>query len=470
MTATPDLRALPSVDRLLATPEAQDLLAHVARPLVVETLRAVLDERRRLLRSGGDGGSGEAQAPAGVDAAQVVQEAAARLAHFAHPPLIPVVNATGVLLHTNLGRASLPDEVIQAIVTAARGPVALEYDLADGRRGDRDELIADDLAALTGAAAATVVNNNAAAVVLVLNTLADGREAVVSRGELVEIGGSFRLPDILVKSGARLREVGTTNRTHLQDYRAAIGPETALLLKVHTSNYRVVGFTSSVELRELVTLGREQGLPVVEDLGSGALVDLTTLGLAKEPVVRERIAAGADLVTFSGDKLLGGPQAGIIVGRADLVARVRANPLRRALRPGKLALAGLAATLRLHRTAPDLVQTFPMLRAACRSLESIEETAYEAAELLARALGGGYRVALIESECEIGSGALPDTRLPSRALAVTHASEGPDAIARRFRASDPPIIGRIRDDAFLLDLRTIVDATSVVPRAPKGQP
>jgi L-seryl-tRNA(Ser) seleniumtransferase len=374
-----------------------------------------------------------------------------------------VVNATGVLLHTNLGRASLPEEVVQEIVTTARGPVALEYDLGEGRRGDRDDLVAADLAALTGAPAATVVNNNAAAVMLVLNTLADGREAIVSRGELVEIGGSFRIPEILAKSGARLREVGTTNRTRLDDYRAAIGPATALLLKVHTSNYRIVGFTSAVELEELVALGRDHDLPVVEDLGSGALVDLTTLGLPKEPVVRERVAAGAALVTFSADKLLGGPQAGIVVGRADLVARLRANPLRRALRPGKLALAGLAATLRLYRTAPNLTDAFPLLRAACRTLESIEETAYEAAELLARALGSGYRVALVESECEIGSGALPDARLPSRALAVTHVSEGPDELARRFRAADPPIVGRIRDDAFLLDVRAITDAASLVP-------
>ena len=237
-----------------------------------------------------------------------------------------------------------------------------------------------------------------------------------------------------------------------------------MLLKVHTSNYRIVGFTSSVELDALAALGRERGLPVMEDLGSGALVDLAPLGLPGEPVVRERLAAGADLVTFSGDKLLGGPQAGIIAGRADLVTRIRANPLRRALRPGKLALAGLAATLRLYRTTPDLTGTFPFLRAACRPLAAIEETAYEAAELLARALGPAYRIALVESTCEIGSGALPDTELPSRALAVLHPSESPDALARRFRAADPPIIGRIRDGAFQLDLRAIFDPSVVVPR------
>jgi L-seryl-tRNA(Ser) seleniumtransferase len=299
--------------------------------------------------------------------------------------------------------------------------------------------------------------------VLAVGALAAGREVIVSRGELIEIGGSFRIPEILAKSGARLREVGTTNRTRLEDYRGAIGPETGVLLKVHTSNYRVVGFTSAVGLEELVALGRAHGLPVVEDLGSGALVDLAALGLPKEPVVRERIAAGADLVTFSGDKLLGGPQAGIVAGRADLIARLVANPLRRALRPGKLALAALAATLRLYRTSPDLTHVFPTLRAACRSLESIEETAYEAAELVARALGSGYRVALVESACEIGSGALPDATLVSRALAITHAHHGADAIARRFRQADPPIIGRIRDGAFLLDVRAIFDPALLVP-------
>jgi len=467
-----DLRALPSIDRLLATSEARALLARVARPLVTETLRAVLDEQRRALRAGD--GSQVAPEPAPVSgatprllgSAALVQEAARRLARLARPALTPVVNATGVLLHTNLGRAALPDDVVQAVAEAARGAVALEYDLASGRRGDRDDLVAADLAALTGAPAATVVNNNAAAVVLALNTLAEGREVVVSRGELVEIGGSFRMPEILAKSGARLCEVGATNRTHLADYRAAIGPETAILLKVHASNYRIVGFTSAVEARELVTLGREHGLPVVEDLGSGALVDLAALGLPKEPVVRERVAAGVDLVVFSGDKLLGGPQAGIVVGRADLVARLRANPLRRALRPGRLVLAALAATLRLYRMAPDLVQAFPMLRAACRSLESIEETAYAAGDLLARALGPDYRIALVESTCEIGSGALPDAVLPSRAIAITHARHGADAIARRFREGEPPIVGRVRDGAFLLDLRAIVDPALLVPRAP----
>jgi len=461
MSAEP-LRALPSVDRLLATAEARTLLARVARPLLVETLRAVLDEQRTRLRTAGSDRSDLGDVL--LDAETIVTEAGRRLARLAAPVLAPVVNATGVLLHTNLGRAPLPEEVVRAIADAARGAVALEYDLTTGKRAERDDLVAEDLTALTGAPAATVVNNNAAAVLLALNTLAEDREVLVSRGELVEIGGSFRIPDILAKSGARLREVGTTNRTNLADFSAAIGPATALLLKVHTSNYRIVGFTSAVDVRELVALGRERGLPVVEDLGSGALVDLASLGLSKEPVVREQVAAGTDLVTFSGDKVLGGPQAGIIVGRTDAIARLRANPLRRALRPGRLVMAGLAATLRLYRAAPDLGQAFPVLRAACRSLESIEETAYAGAELLSRSLGPDYRIALVESECEMGSGALPGVVLPSRALALRHVRHGPDAIAERFRAAEPAIIGRVQDDAFLLDLRAITDVSVLVPR------
>jgi L-seryl-tRNA(Ser) seleniumtransferase len=453
-----DLRALPSVDRLLSTPEAQELLRRFARPLVTDALREVLEEERHRRRAG----QGNAVS---IDGAALVTVAARKVERLAQPALVNVVNATGVLLHTNLGRALLADDAVAALNSAARSAVALEYDVTGGRRGERDDLVTADLTALTGAPASTVVNNNAAAVLLALNTLADGRDVIVSRGELIEIGGSFRMPEILAKSGARLREVGTTNRTHLDDYRSAIRPETALLLKIHASNYRIVGFTSSVRLEELVALGRTHGLPVVEDLGSGALVDLTAFGLPSEPVVRDRVAAGADLVTFSGDKLFGGPQAGIVVGRADLVARLRNNPLRRALRPGKLTLAALAATLKLYRTATDLTRTLPILRTACRSLESIERAAREAKTLVARALGPDYSVAVVGTTCEIGSGALPNALLQSWALAITHAHEGPDAVARHFRGADPPIIGRIHGGAFLLDLRAIDDPALLVPRA-----
>jgi L-seryl-tRNA(Ser) seleniumtransferase len=284
-------------------------------------------------------------------------------------------------------------------------------------------------------------------------TLAAGREVVVSRGELVEIGGSFRLPEVMAASGARLREVGTTNRTHPGDYREAIGPETALLLKVHTSNYRIVGFTAAVELSELAAIARTAGIPVVDDLGSGALVDLAALGLPAEPLVRQQIDAGADLVTFSGDKLLGGPQSGIVVGRRALIERLARHPLRRALRPDKLTIAALGATLRLYRDAPDLATALPTLRWLTRPLAELERIGNAVAAPLAAALGAGYRVEVVASEAEVGSGAAPARPIPSRALAVTHPELGADAIAARFRAANPPVLGRIFEGRFLLDLR-----------------
>jgi L-seryl-tRNA(Ser) seleniumtransferase len=366
-----------------------------------------------------------------------------------------VVNATGVGLHTNLGRAVLAEDAVAALVSAARGAVALELDLATGRRGDRDRLLAADLCALTGAEAGIVVNNNAAAVLLGVTALAAGREVVVSRGELVEIGGSFRMPEVMAASGATVREVGTTNRTHARDYRAAIGPRTALLLKVHTSNYRIVGFTASVPLPDLVEIGRAAGVPVLDDLGSGALLDLAALGLPAEPLVRERVAAGADVVTFSGDKLLGGPQAGIIVGRRTAVERLASHPLRRALRPDKLTLAALGATLRLYRDSPDLAAALPIVRWLTRPLADLERIGAALAVRLAAALGEDYRVEVVASEAEVGSGAVPAEPIASRALAVTHPRHGADAIATRFREADPPVLGRIYEGRFLLDLRGI---------------
>ena len=451
-------RTIPAVSRLLTASAGAELVARYRRERVVEALRLVLEEVRRVV--------GDAPVPADDE---LLARAAARLAAAAAPTPTRIVNATGVVLHTNLGRALLAEEAIAALVAAARDPVNLELDLATGRRGDRDALVADDLRALTGAEASLVVNNNAAAVLLVLNTLAADREVVVSRGELVEIGGAFRIPDVMAKSGALLREVGTTNRTHLDDFRRALGPTTALLLKVHTSNYRVVGFTATVELAELVALGRQAGVPVVEDLGSGALIDLAPFGLPGEPVVAARIAAGADLVTFSGDKLLGGPQAGIVVGRRALVERLAANPLRRALRPDKLTLAALGATLRLHRDSPDLASALPTLRWLSRPLAEMDAVGRQAAPLLAARLGEGYRVTLVESECEVGSGAAPVVPLPSRALAVEHPRASADEIAARLRAGRPPVLGHIRDGRLLLDLRGIFDAAALaVDLTPEG--
>jgi L-seryl-tRNA(Ser) seleniumtransferase len=399
-----------------------------------------------------------------LEEALLVRRVQALIADEDRSPLRSVVNATGTILHTNLGRALLAKAAIEEIARVAATPVTLEYDLNEGGRGDRDEVVEAELRQLTGAEAATVVNNNAAAVLLALNTLADGKEGVVSRGELIEIGGSFRIPDVMRKSGVVLREVGTTNRTHVQDYAEAITPQTGVLLKVHPSNYRIIGFTSAVDLADLVALGRTHRVPVMEDLGAGALIDLSAYGLPKEPVVAERVAAGADVVTFSGDKLLGGPQAGLIVGRKEIIGQIKKNPLKRALRPDKLTLAALSATLRLYRRSPALLAEIPTLRILTRPLVEIEAIAFQALSLLRVHLGEGFHLAVEDANAQIGSGALPEEKLPSRVIAIRHPQLSGEKIAARFRASDPPILGRIRDDAFLLDLRGIFAAEELVPR------
>ena len=453
------LRALPSVDRVLNTAGAAGVLARTSRGFVVDMIRLVLDDLRQRVAAGelADIPSDEA----------VMAEAAARVDAQRQVPPHAVVNAPGVVLHTNLGRALLAAEAVEAAARAAAQAVTVEYDLTRGERADRDDLVAGDLRALSAAAAATVVNNNAAAVLLALNTLAEGREVIVSRGELIEIGGSFRIPDVMAKSGVVLREVGTTNRTHARDYAEAVNERTALLLKVHTSNYRLVGFTSAVSLEELVQIGRVRGIPVMEDLGSGALIDLSRYGLPKEPVVAERVQLGADLVTFSGDKLLGGPQAGLIVGSQELIGRLKRNPLKRALRCDKLTLAALAATLRLYRTAPDLRTALPTLRWLTRPLGEMDDVGRAALPLLRAALGDGFALELIDAQSEVGSGALPVESLPTRAIGVTHARLGADDIAARFRRSVPPILGRIHAGRFLLDLRGIFAPEEVVPQEPK---
>jgi L-seryl-tRNA(Ser) seleniumtransferase len=372
------------------------------------------------------------------------------------------------VIHTNLGRAMLAEAAVDAVSLAARSPITLEYDLEKGGRGERDRMVEDELCALTGAQAATVVNNNAAAVLLALNTLAEGREVIVSRGELIEIGGSFRIPDVMRKSGAILREAGTTNRTHLHDYAGAIGPQTAMLLKVHPSNYRVIGFTAEVSIAELCGLAAGHGLPVMEDLGSGALVDLRRFGLHYEPVVKERIEAGAGLVTFSGDKLLGGPQAGIIVGRRELIERIRSNPLKRALRCDKLTLAALSATLRVYLRAADLAQTLPVLRLLTRTPNELEIVAARAREILTQRLGADFSIEVGPSASEIGSGAMPGGEIETRVLRITHPAHSADAIAAIFRRARPAIIGRISDGAFTLDMRTIEDPAVLAASFPIG--
>ena len=447
------LRELPSIDRLLN--HCDSLLTRYNREYITEQCRSVLDEVRAEIRQGGRA--------IAVNEESIIERLENRIFIDTRPGHIRVINATGTILHTNLGRALLSRAAIDAMVAVAGHPINLEYDLAAGKRGKREETLESVLMNLTGAEAATVVNNNAAAVLLALNSLAQGKEVLVSRGELIEIGGSFRIPEIMAKSGAILKEVGSTNRTHPADYENAINEKTALLLKVHTSNYKVVGFTAEVTLEELVSIGNKHKLPVMEDLGSGALIDLSKYGLPKEPIVAERIQAGADVVTFSGDKILGGPQAGLIVGKQNLISKMSKNHLQRALRCGKLTLAALEATLRRYRQSPDILQEIPTLRAFTRPIEDIRALGEQLLPRLQAALGGEFGIKLESSTAQIGSGAMPTEELPTMAVSVEHKKLSANAIAQKFRTANPPIIGRIRDDHFLLDLRTIFDAEDLIP-------
>lgn len=452
------LRELPSVDRLLTHARSESLLVRFNREYVTKRCREMLDELRSAIRQG------SSLPEQGLTDESILTRLEQRLNAEHLPKLSRVVNATGTILHTNLGRALLPQPAIEALCRVAGAPVNLEYDLARGERGKRERIIEELLVDLTRAEAATVVNNNAAAVLLSLNTVANEKEVIVSRGELIEIGGAFRIPEVMAKSGAVLKEVGTTNRTHPQDYEQAIGENTALLLKVHTSNYKVVGFVAEVGLPDLVAIGKKHNIPVMEDLGSGALVDLSRYGLPKEPLVADQISLGADIVTFSGDKVLGGPQSGLIVGKRAWVSQISRNPLHRALRCGKLTLAALEATLRIYRQSPNVTDEIPTLKAFTRRVEDITAMGERVVPVLQKALGDRFRLSLEDSTSQIGSGALPTEEIPTKVIAIQHEQMGADRIAEQFRAARPPIIGRIKDGRFLLDLRTVFDPEDVVPK------
>jgi L-seryl-tRNA(Ser) seleniumtransferase len=457
------LRDLPSIDRLLRTGRAESWLATFDREYVTRRCRETLEDIRREIGNGTYPAGGE------LEESAILERIERRIAGDQEPGVVRVVNATGTILHTNLGRAPLPAPAIDAILRVAGGPSNLEYDLGVGARGRREDVVARLLTWLTGAEAATVVNNNAAAVLVAVNTVASGKEVIVSRGELIEIGGAFRIPEIVAKSGAILREVGTTNRTHPADYEQAIGPNTGLLLKVHTSNYRIVGFSSEVGLRELVAIGRRHDKPVMEDLGSGALIDLSRHGLPKEPLVSEQVALGADIVTFSGDKILGGPQSGLIVGARVAVDQIARNPLHRAVRCDKLTIAALEATLKIYQRSPDPVREVPTLRTFTRPLSDLAEMGTRLLPELRRAVGAGCRVSMEDSTSQIGSGALPTEELPTKVVAVESETLSAERVAARFRAARPPIIGRVQDGRFLLDLRTIENPDDLIPRWPAGQ-
>ncbi|WP_151639052.1 L-seryl-tRNA(Sec) selenium transferase [Noviherbaspirillum aerium] len=441
---------LPSVDRVLRWPAIEALIAAHGRTVVLMAIRAELEACRVHAAMAG-----------GISNAVMAEAVAQRIATFVSPSLRRVYNLTGTVLHTNLGRAPLPPEAIAAMVEAASGASNLEYDLGTGERGDRDDHIEAWLCRLTGAEAATVVNNNAAAVLILLNTLALRKEVIVSRGELVEIGGAFRLPNIMTRAGCKLHEVGTTNRTHLRDYADAVSNRTGLLMKAHTSNYRIEGFTASVDETLIADVAGAKGLPFAVDLGSGTLVDMTRFGLPHEPTPAETLEKGAHLVTFSGDKLLGGPQAGIIVGRKELIARIKKNPMKRAMRCDKMTIAALEAVLRLYADPDRLIQRLPTLRLLARPVDEIEALARRVRPAVAGWASAQGNVDVVPLDSQIGSGSLPTNLLPSFGLRITPASVKRrsgrilEEIASTFRSLPTPVIGRISNGAFLLDLRCL---------------
>jgi L-seryl-tRNA(Ser) seleniumtransferase len=445
------LRQLPSVDELLVYFSRRPQADKMPRSVLLKAIRHSLEDARRHLLE-----LAEAKLPASLDQDGLIAAIQQYIGQSQQAHLIPLINGTGVIIHTNLGRSPLAQAAIDQILQVATHYSNLEYTLAEGKRGSRHDHLESVLRELTGAEAALVVNNNAGAVLLTLNTLAQGREVIVSRGQLVEIGGSFRMPDVMRASGAILREVGATNKTHLFDYENAISTATSMLLKVHTSNYRIMGFTKEVSLAEMVTLGKKYGLPVVEDLGSGCFLDLSRYGLDKEPTVTEALQTGVDLVLFSGDKLLGGPQAGLVVGARDWIDQLKRNPLTRALRPDKLTLAGLEATLRFYRDEEQAVQAIPTLKMITQPSTEVKRRAQSLARRLRRRLPPPNQVSTVPTLARIGGGSLPQTELPSWALSLANPAWPPHKLDEALRAANPPVVARLEHQKLLLDLRTIL--------------
>jgi L-seryl-tRNA(Ser) seleniumtransferase len=441
---------IPGVDRLLNGPVLIELASTYPRALILKAIHQVLESIRQDINAGR--GFEESSTLSVDNVSRMVSE---RLKLLDRPSLRPLINATGVVIHTNLGRSLLAERVLRRFKPLAGGYSNLEFDLERGKRGSRYSHVEGILKEITGAEAAMVVNNNAAAVLLALDTLARGRDVIVSRGQLVEIGGSFRVPDVMKRSGAKMMEVGTTNKTHLRDYEEAVGPDTALLLKVHQSNFQIVGFTEDVDTPALINLGRKYDIPVMEDLGSGCFVDLSKFGLVKEPTVQEVVSQGVDLLTFSGDKLLGGPQAGIILGKKALVETIRKNQLTRALRIDKLTLLALEETLRIYRDEETALREIPTLRMILQPVKSLRSKARRLLRMIGTSQRQNFVLGLAEGTSMVGGGALPLLAMPSCLVCLSPGRLSAHAIEEHLRTSDPPVIARVEKDRVLLDVRTI---------------
>lgn len=448
------LKDIPSVEKILSHTSFQQIIKESSRERATAALRDFLVICRLSINNG---------KKIDLSLENIASETGKIIKKEDDPSLKRVINASGTIIHTNLGRSILPDQVIKAINIAASGAVNLEYNIESGKRGERDSHIEKLICRLTGAEAATVVNNNAAALLITLNTLSKKREVIVSRGELVEIGGSFRIPDIIKSSGCKMMEVGTTNRTRLSDYENAVSNKTGLLLKVHTSNYKIEGFTESTSLRELSNISKKQSLPLVEDLGSGAMIELSSYGIAGEPLIRDILLRGADLVTFSGDKLLGGPQCGIIAGKKELIKKINKNPLKRALRVDKITIAALEALLKLYLNKETVNKNIPSIKYMTRSEDDIRKIAEKAAHSLKKFFNSKASISIEKGFSEPGSGSLPGQKIPTALIVIHHKTLSSSSLAKKFRKSEPSIIGRLHKDRFILDPRSVDSFKDLIP-------